>query len=123
MTGSLAPPTVETALRPGHAELRVVKATARVFLLRFASNPIMVIRGPLGPLLILLSFHLVYDVSGQNRVDGLDAMGFLVVGMLGTLVWSSTAWGAGNALQAETYLGTISAIMIAPQRVSSVILE
>ncbi len=122
MTASLAPPTVETPLRPGHAELRVVYATARVFLFRFASNPLMVIRTPLGPILILLGFHLVYEVSGQTSVDGLDAMGFLVIGMLGTLAWSSTVWGAGNALQDETYQGTISAVIIAPQRVSSVIL-
>jgi ABC-2 type transport system permease protein len=122
VTASLAPPTVETPLRPGRAELRVVHATARVFVLRFASNPLQAIRAPLGPFLILLSFHLVYQVSGQTSVDGLDAMGFLVIGMLGTLVWSSTVWGAGNALQDETYQGTISAVIIAPQRVSSVIL-
>jgi ABC-2 type transport system permease protein len=113
---------VESSLRPGPANLRVVTATTRVFLLRFASNPIMMIRGPLGPFLLLLTFHLVYDVSGQTEVDGVAAMGFLVIGMLGTLVWSSTVWGAGNALQAETYQGTISAVLVAPQRISAVIL-
>jgi ABC-2 type transport system permease protein len=113
---------VESPLRPGPANLRVVTATTRVFLLRFASNPIMMIRGPLGPFLLLLTFHLVYDVSGQTEVDGVAAMGFLVIGMLGTLVWSSTVWGAGNALQAETYQGTISAVLVAPQRISAVIL-
>ncbi len=101
--------------------MRVVAATARVFVLRFASNPIMVIRGPLGPLLLLMAFHLVYQVSGQHRVAGYDPMGFLVIGMFGTLVWSSTVWGAGNALQAEAYQGTISAVMVAPQRLSAVI--
>ncbi len=114
--------TVKTPSRPGPGQARVVVATARVFLLRFASNPIMVIRGPLGPFLVLLTFHLAYDVSGQEQVAGLDATGFLVVGMLGTLVWSSTVWGAGNALQAEIYQGTISAVVAAPQRLSSVIL-
>lgn len=115
-------PVVETPLRPGAANLRVVVATARAFLLRYASNPIMVIRGPLGPFLLLLTFHLVYSVSGQTEVDGVSAMGFLVVGMLGTLAWSSTVWGAGNALQAEAYQGTISAVVVAPQSLSSVIL-
>jgi hypothetical protein len=40
-------------------------------------------------------------------------MSFLVVGMLGTLAWSSTVWGSGNALQAESYYGTISAVVAA----------
>ncbi len=115
-------PTVETSLRPGATSLRLVAATVRVYFLRFASNPILLIRSPFQPLLILLGFHLAYTVSDQTSVAGVDAMGFLVVGMLATLAWSSTVWGAGNALQAEVYQGTISAVVAAPGRVSSVIL-
>ena len=59
-------PTVETAIRPGRADLRLVTATVRVFLLRFASNPILLIRAPLTPVLILIGFHLAYEVSGQQ---------------------------------------------------------
>ncbi|MEJ7690418.1 MAG: ABC transporter permease [Nocardioidaceae bacterium] len=117
-----ATPPVKTSLRPGSASLRLVSATVRVYFLRFASNPIMLIRAPFQPLLILLGFHLAYAVSDQTRVAGVDAMGFLVVGMLATLAWSSTVWGAGNALQAEVYQGTISAVVAAPGRISSVIL-
>lgn len=113
--------TVETPLRPATATLTVVAATARVFLLRFASNPIMVIRGPLSPVLILMSFHLVYVVSGQAEVEGQDAMAYLVIGMLATLAWSSTVWGAGNALQSEIYQGTIRAVLVAPQPLGAVI--
>lgn len=105
-----------------HAEFRLVFATARVFVLRFASNPIMLIRGPLSPVLILVGFHLVYQVAGQHRVGGVGAMGFLVVGMLGSLAWSSTVWGSGNAIQSEVYQGTVSAVLAAPGRISSVII-
>jgi hypothetical protein len=115
------PPVVATPLRPGAANLRVVWATVRASLLRYASNPIMMLRSPIVPALMLVSFHLVYQVSGQDEVDGVDAMSFLVVGMLGTLAWSSTVWGSGNALQAESYYGTISAVVAAPQSLAAVI--
>ena len=114
-------PTVETAIRPGRADLRLVAATVRVFLLRFASNPILMIRAPLTPVLILIGFHLAYEVSGQEQVGNASAMGFLVIGMLGTGAWSSTVWGSGNAIQSEVYEGTISSVIAAPGRISAVI--
>lgn len=126
MSRTLAPPSepgvIATPLRPGAANVRVVGATVRAFLLRFASNPIMLIRGPITPALMLISFYLVYDVSGQDEVGGVDAMSFLVVGMIGTLAWSTTVWGAGNALESENYEGTISAVVVAPQSLSGVIM-
>ena len=118
----ITPPVVATPLRPGAADLRVVWATVRASLLRYASNPIMMLRSPIVPALMLVSFHLVYQVSGQDEVDGVDAMSFLVIGMLGTLAWSSTVWGSGNALQAESYYGTISAVVAAPQSLAAVIM-
>ena len=115
MSTEPAPPPLEADRPSLRSMITVVGATMRVFLLRYASNPIMLIRGPLSPVVMLVSFSLVYAVSGQDRVGGQDALGFLVIGMLGTLAWSSTVWGAGNALQAETYQGTIRAVMAAPQ--------
>ncbi len=120
MTLGLAP-TVETEIRPRHPDVRLVWATTRVFLLRYASNPIRLVRSPLRPVLILVGFYLAYDVSGQHQVDGQNAMGFLVIGMLGTGAWSSTVWGSGNAIQTEIYEGTISSVIAAPGRISAVI--
>jgi ABC-2 type transport system permease protein len=114
-------PIVETEIRPGRADLRLVTATVRVFLLRFASNPILLIRAPLTPVLILIGYHLAYDVSGQQQVGKASAMGFLVIGMLGTGAWSSTVWGSGNAIQSEVYGGTITSVIAAPGRISAVI--
>lgn len=121
MTLDTLPPTIETDLRPYRGDLRLALATTRVFLLRYASNPIMLLRAPLSPVLILLGFHLAYDVSGQHTVDGASAMGFLVTGMLGTGAWSATVWGSGNAIQSEVYEGTISSVIAAPGRLSAVI--
>lgn len=113
--------TVETPLRPARRDLRLVTATVRVFLLRFASNPIMLLRAPLTPVLILIGYHLAYDVSGQQQVGRASAMGFLVIGMLGTGAWSATVWGSGNAIQSEVYEGTIRSVIAAPGRISAVI--
>ena len=99
MSRSTPAVTVETPLRPATASLTVVAATARVFLLRFASNPVMVIRCPLSPVLLLMSFHLVYARSGQAEVEGRDAMAYRVIGMVATLAWSSASWGGGGTLQ------------------------
>ena len=74
-------------------DVRVALATVRVFLLRFASNPIMVIRGPLTPILLLIAFRLAYSASGHNEVSGQSTVGFLVIGMLGTMAWNAAIWG------------------------------
>jgi ABC-2 type transport system permease protein len=114
-------PTVATELRPLRADIRLVAATVRIYLLRFASNPILLIRAPIVPVLILIGYHLAYDASGQREINGGSAMGFLVIGMLATGAWSSTVWGAGNAIQSEVYEGTISSVIAAPGRISAVI--
>lgn len=105
-----------------YADWRLLWATVRVFLLRWASNPIMVIRAPLLPLLLLVSFTLAYQVSGQNAVPREDVIGFLVVGMLAMLAWNSTVWGSGHALQWEIHSGTIGSVIAAPTRTMPVIM-
>lgn len=100
----------------------VVTATVRAFLLRWASNPLMIVRAPLGPILSLLGYVLVYSVSDQTRAGGQDAVGFLVIGMLANLAWTATVWGSGNALQDEIYSGTIGSVLVAPGRTAAVVL-
>ncbi|MGC4191540.1 MAG: ABC transporter permease [Thermomicrobiales bacterium] len=101
--------------------LRAMLATARAYLLRFASNPIQLIRAPLSPILIVGGFVLAYNISGQTVVPDDQVIGFLIVGVFMTGCWSSTVWGAGFALQAERYFGTIGAVISAPASTVSVI--
>ncbi|MEQ7123829.1 ABC transporter permease [Actinopolymorpha sp. B11F2] len=104
------------------ADWRLLWATVRVFLLRWASNPIMLVRAPLMPLLLLVSFTVAYQVSGQEAVQRQDVVGFLVVGILATLAWNSTVWGSGHALQWEIHAGTIASVIAAPTRTMPVVL-
>ncbi|HEU0166109.1 MAG TPA: ABC transporter permease [Thermomicrobiales bacterium] len=101
---------------------RVIAATARVYTLRFASNPIQLIRIPLAPVLSLGGFVLAYNISGQTSVPDSQVIGFLIIGIFMTEAWSSTVWGSGNALQAERNLGTISAIISAPASTAAVVI-
>jgi ABC-2 type transport system permease protein len=105
-----------------HADWRLLWATVRVFLLRWASNPIMLVRAPLMPLLLLVSFTVAYQVSGQNAVQRQGVVGFLVVGILATLAWNATVWGSGHALQWELHSGTIPAVVAAPTRMMPVVI-
>lgn len=104
------------------ANLRVVLATARVFVLRYASNPIHLLRAPLSPVLQLAGFVIAYNISGQTTVPPSQVIGFLVIGIFMTEAWSATVWGSGNALQSERYLGTISAVIAAPASTAAVII-
>lgn len=124
----MTPPTnaslaVEPVAEAGASapDLRLVAATIRAFLLRYASNPVLLIRAPITPVLFMIGFYLAYQISGQQTVDGFDSTGFLVIGMIGTGAWSSTVWGAGSAIDSEVYTGTISAVVAAPGRLSAVI--
>ncbi|MGI8403164.1 MAG: ABC transporter permease [Thermomicrobiales bacterium] len=101
--------------------LRVTGATARVYVLRYASNPIQLLRAPLSPVLQLAGFVIAYNISGQTAVADSQVIGFLVIGIFMTEAWSSTVWGSGNALQSERYLGTISAVIAAPASMAAVI--
>lgn len=102
-------------------DLLLIRATVRAFLLRWAANPIMIIRSPMMPILLMVGFKLAYSASGQTRADGTDVAGFLVVGMLATMAWNAAIWGSGHALQSEIYAGTIGAVVVAPGRTAAVI--
>lgn len=101
--------------------LLVTLATARAYVLRYASNPIQLLRAPLSPVLQLAGFVLAYDISGQTSVPANQVIGFLVIGIFMTEAWSATVWGSGNALQSERQLGTISAVIAAPASTGSII--
>ncbi|MGB3304892.1 MAG: ABC transporter permease [Thermomicrobiales bacterium] len=104
------------------ANLRVATATARVSVLRYASNPIQLLRAPLSPVLQLAGFVIAYNISGQTAVPSEQVIGFLVIGIFLTEAWSATVWGSGHALQSERYLGTISAVIAAPASTAAVII-
>jgi ABC-2 type transport system permease protein len=115
-----------TALPPAIGSLwfaiQVMLGTARVFVLKLASNTIMVIRMPLFGLFGLLGAKLAYEISGQTTIPESQVLGFLVTGLMATGAWQASIWGAGIALQSEMWSGTIGTILSAPGSTTAVIL-
>lgn len=93
---------------------RVFAGTSWRNVLEFASRPILIVRALLTPVLYLLTYLLAYRISGQQTVDGQDALGFLFLGLVAIDAWNSTLWGSGYAFQHERDLQTIGAVMMAP---------
>ncbi|GAC1325307.1 MAG: hypothetical protein NVSMB22_15050 [Chloroflexota bacterium] len=99
----------------------VVLATTRAYLKRFSAYLIQLIRWPLGPLIMFVTFRITYSVSGRTHVDGATAAGFLFVGMIGMVMWTSTVWASGYALEFERYEGTSGALFLSPASRAAVV--
>lgn len=91
-----------------------VAATARADMKRHAAYVIDPVRAVVLPVLTYVSWWVAYEVSGQDEVAGVDATGFLLVGMLGLLTWSSALWSSGYAIEHERTEGTIDALFLTP---------
>lgn len=117
-----ARPTTAPATRRLVQNGRITIATARSNILQMAADPILLLRSPLSPLLMLVAYSIVYSISSQTAVADGNVLGFLVMGLLATGAWSATVWGSGNAMQSEIFRGTISAVVAAPGSTVAVIL-
>lgn len=96
--------------------------TAIVFVRRSNAYLIDVIRWPLYPLAIYATWRVGYAVAGRGEVGGVDAAGFLLIGMFGMITWTATVWGGGYALEYERYDGTIGALFLSPASRAAVII-
>lgn len=97
-------------------------ATARMYTKRSTAYLIDVVRAPLGVLLTFLAWWLMYRVSGTAEdVGGANAAGFLLVGMVGLLAWSSSIWSSGYAIEHERGEGTVGALFLSPASRAAVV--
>jgi len=92
----------------------VVRATMRGYLKRSHAYLIDILRVPLYPLFTFATWRITYAVSGRGHVDGAAVSGFLLVGMLGMITWTSTIWSSGYAIEYERSEGTIGALFLSP---------
>ncbi len=99
-----------------------ILATARMYMKRSTAYLIDVVRAPLGVVLFFLSWWLMYRVSGSDEdVGGANAAGFLLIGMVGLLAWSSSIWSSGYAIEHERGEGTIGALFLSPASRAAVV--
>lgn len=81
-----------------------------------------VVRWPLFPLLLYATLQVTYAASGRAEVAGANVPGFLLVGIVGLLVWGSTIWAGGYAIEWERSTGTIGALLLSPASRVAVVL-
>lgn len=91
-----------------------VLATARAQVQRWSAYLIDVLRMPLSPLLMFATWQITYNASGQRSVGGANVPGFLLVGMVGMITWTSTIWASGYAIEMERQEGTAGALFLSP---------
>jgi ABC-2 type transport system permease protein len=100
----------------------VVRATAEAEARRRVAYTIHIIRGPVFPALYYLTLLLAYRAAGRSVVAGVDVEGYLLVGMIGILLWSSNLWASGYAIEHERQEGTLLALLLTPASRSAVVL-
>jgi len=102
--------------------LAVVRATAEAEARRRVAYTIHIVRGPVFPALYYLTVLLAYRAAGRSVVAGVDVEGYLLVGMIGILLWSSNLWASGYAIEHERQEGTLLALLLTPASRSAVVL-
>jgi ABC-2 type transport system permease protein len=95
--------------------------TAIAYTLRCYRYRLNLVQENLQPVLLFVTMAVTYDAAGRDRVAGADARGFLVVGVTGVLIWSSTVWASGFAIERERGEGTIGSLFLTPASRSAVI--
>lgn len=99
----------------------VLIATAWAEVERVRAYIIEIIRWPVYPLLYYGILVLAYRVSGRDVVAGVSVEGFLFVGTIGTVLWGSTLWASGYAIEMERTEGTLNSLFLTPASRAAVV--
>lgn len=99
----------------------VLLATAWSYTKRSSAYWIDLVRWPLYPLILYAIWRLSYHAAGRDAIDGVNAAGFLLVGVCGVIVWTSTIWSSGYAIEYEREEGTIGALFLTPASRAAII--
>ena len=102
--------------------LVIVTATALAQVKGWTAYLIDLIRMPLGVLLMFATWRITYAVSGQSSVNGVNASGFLLIGTIGIITWTSSIWASGYAIESERAEGTAAALFLSPASRNAVVL-
>jgi ABC-2 type transport system permease protein len=108
-------------IRPG-AFWRVLFATAARYVRRQAAYAIELIRWPVFPVLYFVTLYLTYAASGRETINGYSAAGFLLVGVVGMVLWTSNLWASGYAIEYERREGTLQSLFLSPASRSAVVM-
>jgi len=119
----MTPSTVTVSFRGpiGHV-WATLRATTRAQTTASSAYLIDIVRAPVYPALLYVTYQVTYAASGRGSVGGTAVSGFLLVGMVGIITWSSTIWSSGYAIEHERAAGTIGALFLSPASRAAVVL-
>jgi ABC-2 type transport system permease protein len=100
----------------------VLLATARTYFAILNTYAIQRVRNPLTLALNFSTWRIAYGLTGQGHVNGATVSGFLLVGSFGNIIWFSTLWSSGFAIERARHEGTSGALFLSPASRPAVII-
>lgn len=92
----------------------VLVATARTYFAILNSYVIQRARNPLTLALNFSTWRIAYSFTGHAHVNGATVSGFLLIGSFGNIIWFSTLWSSGFAIERARHEGTSGALFLSP---------
>lgn len=92
----------------------VLLATARTYFAILNTYAIQRFRNPLTLCLNFSTWRIAYGLTGHGHVNGATVSGFLLVGSFGNIIWFSTLWSSGFAIERARHEGTSGALFLSP---------
>jgi ABC-type multidrug transport system permease subunit len=100
----------------------VLLATARAYFAILNTYAIQRLRNPLTLAINFSTWRIAYSLTGHGHVNGATVSGILLVGSFGNIIWFSTLWSSGFAIERARHEGTSGAIFLSPASRPAVIL-
>jgi ABC-2 type transport system permease protein len=104
----------EAFLSPIAHRWAVLLGTARAYFVILNSYAIQRVRNPLTLTLNFATWRIAYGLTGHTHVAGATVSGFLLIGSFGNIIWFSTLWSSGFAIERARHEGTSAALFLSP---------
>jgi ABC-2 type transport system permease protein len=104
----------EAFLSPLAHRWAVLVETARAYFVILNSYAIQRVRNPLTLTINFATWRIAYGLTGHTHVAGATVSGFLLIGSFGNIIWFSTLWSSGFAIERARHEGTSAALFLSP---------
>jgi ABC-2 type transport system permease protein len=104
----------EAFLSPLAHRWAVLVETARAYFVILNSYAIQRVRNPLTLTINFATWRIAYGLTGHTHVAGASVSGFLLIGSFGNIIWFSTLWSSGFAIERARHEGTSAALFLSP---------
>jgi len=104
----------ETVLNPLAHRWAVLMGTARAYFVILNTYAIQRVRNPITLTINFATWRIAYGLTGHHQIAGASVSGFLLIGSFGNIIWFSTLWSSGFAIERARREGTSAALFLSP---------